>query len=453
MVIGLLRRVAEQAPERPVIISAGEPLTYASCVARAEAVAGGLAALGIDRFAVAVADPGDALVAVAASTVVGAEACLYPRDLDSGQLYALAAGLGHRTIVTDGCDRPAGLATRTLDELAAASGSSVVAEPDRYPVLLLTTGTTGVRKGARHDWARLAAAVRVPAGADARWLLAYDLSQFAGIQVLLHVLASGATLVAPATKRPREAIAEMRRHGVTHVSATPTFWRLLAGSIDPETAAGLAITQVTLGGEATPESLLERLRELFPAARISHVYAGTEFGSVVSVCDGRAGLPASVLERPDDADAQFRILEGELEIRSRVGMLGYYGEADHAAGWQHTGDLVELRGDRILFVGRRSEIINVGGAKVHPLPIEEIVASVEGVALAAAYGRASPITGQIVVLDVVTAPGAEPAAVEAAIRAACERLPRPGRPQRIRFVDEPRMKGNKLIRREGGAGP
>lgn len=450
MLIGFLRRAARQAPERPAIISAGEPLSYAECVARVEAVAGGLAARGVDRFAVAVEDPADALVAVTASTVIGVEACLYPRDADRGQVHELASGFGHEVIVTDGRGAPAAIAAYTLDELAAAGAAATVAEPRSYPVLILTTGTTGAQKGARHDWARLASAVRVPADADAtRWLLVHDLGQFAGIQVLLHVLAGGATLVAPAARQPREAIAEIRRHRVTHVSATPTFWRLLAGSVDAETAASLPIVQVTLGGEAAPESLIRRLRTLFPEARISHVYAGTEFGSVVSVRDGHAGLPASVLERPDDADAQFRILDGELEVRSRVGMLGYHHESDGNQGWQRTGDLVEFRDGRIHFVGRRSEIINVGGAKVHPLPIEELVASVEGIELAAVYGRPNPITGQIVAVDVVTAPGAEPAAVEVAIRAACEALPRPGRPRRIRFVDELEIRGNKLIRNEG----
>lgn len=430
-----------------MILSAGEPLSYAEGVARAEAVAGGLAARGIDRFAVAVDDPADALVAVAASTVIGAEACLYPRDIDSARSRALARSFGHETIVADGRTAPAAPAVCTLDELAATGPVVSAAEPDRFPVLVLTTGTTGAPKGARHDWARLAGRVRAAgASGDERWLLAHDLHQFAGLQVLLHVLAAGATLVAPAGRGPRESIAEIRRRRVTHVSATPTFWRLLAGALDAETAAGLPLVQITLGGEAAPESLLARLRALFPEARISHVYAGTEFGSVVSVGDGRAGLPASVLERSDDAGAQLRIVDGELEVRSRAGMLGYHGEPDREEGWRRTGDLVDVRDGRVHFVGRRSEIINVGGAKVHPLPIEEVVASVEGVALAAAYGRASPVTGQIVALDVVAAPGAEPARVEAAIRTACEALPRPARPQRIRFVGELEVRGNKLIR-------
>lgn len=433
-----------------MILTAAKRLSYAECVARAEAVAGGLAARGIGRFAVALDDPTGALVALAASTLTGAEACLYPRAADLPAARALADGFGHRVIVSDGGGKWAGLATHTLDELAA--GGPAATEPAAFPVLILTTGTTGAPKGARHDWGRLARGVRAPAGASAaRWLLAHDLHQFAGIQVLLHVLVGGATLVVPATREPRAAIAEIRRHRVTHVSATPTFWRLLAGSLDRQSAGELPIVQITLGGEAAPGSLLDRLHELFPAARISHVYAGTEFGSVVSVRDGRPGLPASVLERPEGADAQVRIRDGELEVRSRTGMRGYHRDPDREEGWQRTGDLVELRDGRVHFVGRRSEIVNVGGAKVHPLPIEELVAAVEGVAVAAAYGRSNPVTGQIVALDVVAAPGADRTAVAAAIRTACEALPRTARPRRIRFVEELETRGNKVIRRDRGA--
>jgi acyl-CoA synthetase (AMP-forming)/AMP-acid ligase II len=262
------------------------------------------------------------------------------------------------------------------------------------------------------------------------------------------VLVSGSTLVEPASRQARDAIAAIREHGVTHASGTPTFWRLLVGGLRGADATEIALEQLTLGGEATDDPLLERLRALFPAARISHVYAGTEFGSAVSVGDGRAGLPLSVLERDDDAPVQLRIVDGELHTRSRVGMLGYHGGGDDGAQWRPTGDLVEIRDDRIRFVGRLTEIINVGGAKVHPLPIEELAATVEGVSIAAAYGRPNPITGQIVALDVVAAPDADHALVEAGIRTACEALPRAGRPRRIRFVEALEIRGNKLIRDE-----
>ncbi len=319
----------------------------------------------------------------------------------------------------------------------------------KCPVMILTTGTTGEPKGARHDWRMLLRAVRHPdAMPGTRWLLSYNLNQFAGLQVMLHALASRATLVQARSRQPEDVIAAIREHDVTHVSATPTFWRLLAGRVDYATARRLPLRQITLGGEAAPESVIARLRSLFPAAQISHVYAGTEFGSVVSVRDGRSGLPLSVLYRPHTADVQLRIVNGELQIRSRVGMLGYHGAGDDAGRWRPTGDLVAVHDGRIHFVGRTSEIINVGGAKVHPLPVEELLCTVEGVQLAAVYGRSNPVTGQIVAADIVPTPGTEVTALEERLRKASESLPPAARPRRFRFVPELSLRESKLMREE-----
>lgn len=444
--IGLLRRAAAVAPDQPAIISADRSLSYAACVERADGLARGLRDRGVERFGCALEDPADVLLVLAASSAVGSEACLYTRGIDADGVDALAATFAHGAVVVDPGMALAGTRALTPDELAVPEGEPP-AEPARAPVLVLTTGTTGHQRAVRHDWARLVKAVgHADAEPGARWLLAYNLAQFGGIQVLLHALVSRATLVAASSRRPGDAIAAMVEHGVTRASATPTFWRLLAGSLDADAARELSLEQITLGGEAVQASLLERLRLFFPDAHISQIYGATEFGTAVSVRDGRPGLPLSVLDRGEDASVRLRIVDGELQMRSRVGMQGYHGEGDAGEDWRGTGDLVEVRADRIHFVGRRSEIINVGGAKVHPLPIEEAASAVDGVELAAAYGRANPVTGQIVALDVVAAPGADTGAIEAAVRAACAALPAAARPRRIRFVEAMETRGNKLSR-------
>jgi len=334
----------------------------------------------------------------------------------------------------------------SVDDMARPDGP-VPAPAAASPVMILTTGTAGYQRGVRHDWRRLVGAMRhadpVP---GARWLLAYNVNQMAGVQILLHVLASQATLVVPSSNRPRDALRAMREFGVTHASGTPTFWRVLLGLIDEATATEVPLRQITMGGEAVPAALIESLEQRFPAARISQIYGATEFGMGVSVRDGRNGIPSSLLDRSDDADVRLRVIDGQLYARSRVGMLGYYDEDDVDDGWFATGDLVEVRGDRIHFTGRVTEVINVGGVKVHPLPIEEIVLALDGVELAHAYGRPNPVAGQIVALDVVTRPGVDEAALRAHIWDACTSLPDAARPRLIRFVAELDVRGNKIAR-------
>ncbi len=440
--------MAADAPDRPLVISPKGTFTYGEVLTRSEALARGLQERGVERFGIAADDAADVIMLLVASAMVGAEACTYPRFADEGQINAHAERFGHAVVVTTRDVSLQQAEVVAIDGLAIEQGEAP-AEPESNPVMILTTGTTGDPKGARHDWARLADAMRPrDEPGKTRWLLAYNLNQFGGVQVMLQALVSGTTIVAAPSGQAHEVIETLRANHVTHLSATPTFWRILAGTLDEATAAELALRQVTLGGEAAPGPLLERLRELFPDARISHVYAGTEVGSIVSVRDGKPGLPRSVLERGDDAEIELRVVDGELQIRSNVGMLGYHESSETAGEWVATGDLVEERDGRLHFVGRTNEIINVGGAKVHPLPIEEIVSGVDGVALVTAYGHPNPVTGQIVAIDVVPQEGIDTEALEDAIRDACEAaLPRPGRPRRIKFVDALEVRDSKVVRR------
>jgi acyl-CoA synthetase (AMP-forming)/AMP-acid ligase II len=446
----LLHRVAQEEPGRVAVLTHTDSRTYADLVADARRVAAALRREGTTRFAVVDHEASVVVPLVAGAALAGVEVCQYP-PVDPAEVADLLARFDHDVLVTDRTDL-AGLGARVLPSSALIGGPDDEAPdaPVSRPHLVLTTGTTGAPRGVRHDWSRLLrSADRVKPAAGERWLLAYGLHQFAGLQILLHVLAAGATLVAPAPRRPREGLAAMRALGVTHASATPTYWRFLLAEMRSDGAEVPLLRQVTLGGEAIPGPLLGDLQRAFPDAAISQVYAASEFGSTGSVRDARPGLSTAVLDRGDDADVDMRIVDGELWIRSRTGMLGYHGEPEvDADGWRATGDRVEVEGDRILFRGRTSEIINVGGVKVHPLPIEERVSAIPGVDMARVFGRPNAMTGAIVALEVVAAPGADPAGLKAAIRAACADLAPAAQPRSIRFVDDIVTAGSKIVRRD-----
>jgi acyl-CoA synthetase (AMP-forming)/AMP-acid ligase II len=443
----LVRAAADQAPDHPAIEGRGGPRTYGQLAGHAGGVGAALAARGIGRVACLVAEPASLIGVLAGASAAGVDAAALAPSLDDRGVQELCEAFDLRHVVTD---RP--LALDGITVLPAGDLGADLAElaprPGPAPVTILTTGTTGRPKAARHDWSRLVAGVHARAlGPDDRLLLAYNLHQFAGVQVLLHAFAAGATLVLPASQQPRDGVAAMAEHGVTHASATPTFWRFAVAQIDPALAARIPLRQITLGGEAVPAKVLEDLSRLFPSARVSQVYASTEFGTGVSVRDAANGLPLSVLDRGDDAPVQLKVVDGELHVRSRVGMLGYVGSDDVGdAEWRPTGDLVEVRGDRLHFVGRTSEVINVGGVKVHPLPIEEVIGAVPSVRLAHVYGRANAMTGQIVVAEVVADDGADLDALEVAIRASCAALPAAAQPRRIKFVEEPQLREGKVAR-------
>jgi acyl-CoA synthetase (AMP-forming)/AMP-acid ligase II len=335
------------------------------------------------------------------------------------------------------------------EQLMEASDGDEPDVPPQRPLLILTTGTTGAPKGVRHDWTRLLRPFgQVPAAPEQRWLLAYGLHQFGGLQLVLQVLAAGATLIAPVPRRPAVGLAALRTHDVTHASATPTYWRFLLAELAASGEPAPVLEQITLGGEAVPASLLTELRRVFPATRISQIYAANESGSVRSVRDEHSGLPMSAFADKPDADVALKIVDGELWVQSRIGMLGYYGdEPVDPDEWRPTGDLVEVVDGRVHFRGRSSEIINVGGTKVHPLPIEERISAVPGVRVARVYGRRNALTGAIVAAEVVADEHTDRDELADRIRAACAELPDVARPRSIRFVDTIETAGDKLARR------
>lgn len=341
--------------------------------------------------------------------------------------------------------------------------SSVVAA-DEPGVIILTSGTTGEPKLVRHTWRSIfgpATPRRDGQHSRPRWLLTYRPQLYAGLQVMAQAIRGADTLVVPDGMESPDELAQFASDAqVSHVSATPAFWRKLTTFVAAEHLSRVPLRQITLGGEAVDQCLLDRLHALFPAARITHIYATTELGRCFSVADGRAGFPAEWLQEPP-AGVELRIEQGELCVRSAhramvaktpVSQVESSGgvDADALSDWVATGDLVELQGDRYIFTGRISELINVGGFKVAPLRVENIIRSVSGVRDARVYGVVSSLTGQLVACDVVAQEGFDLAPLQVSILSSCrERLVRQEVPRFLNFVAQIDTTTSGKVRRGG----
>lgn len=302
-------------------------------------------------------------------------------------------------------------------------------EGNGFSVLLETSGTTGAPKLVRHGFDRLRGRLRGTADRQARWLLTYEPGAFAGLQVILTAAAAGALLIAEPGGGIADLAAAAVQHRVSHVSGTPSFWRVFSMALE---AASLPLVSITLGGEAADQPLLDRLAASFPRAKIRHIYASTEAGALFAVADRRAGFPALWLETGVEG-SELRLRDGMLEVRSPRAMLDV--GLDGAEGWLATGDLVEIHDDRAVFVGRADGRVNIGGVKVSPEATEAALLAVPGVRDALVATVPSPITGHLLTATVVPEPDHEEAALRMAIRDAMAALVPAARPRTIGFAD------------------
>lgn len=376
-------------------------------------------------------------------------------DLDERFLPAIVSDAEITSVVSD---RPA------AESMLANLPSITIGEPTvpcsrAHPALatewvLFTSGTTGRPKMVVHTLQSLTGAIPPPtiAAAPIVWSTFYDIRRYGGLQILLRALVGGGSIVLSSpTEPPNSFLERAASAGVSHISGTPSHWRRATLS---SAIAKFRPGYVRLSGEAADEAVLDALRAIFPSAQVAHAFASTEAGVAFDVRDGGAGFPAAFLDQPL-GEVEIRVVDGTLRIRSPRRAMRYLGHSAEliadADGFVDTKDIIEQRGGRCYFVGRRDGVINVGGLKVYPEEVEAIINRHPAVHLSLVKSRRSPIVGAIVVADVVLSGAAseEPKALEADILAFCRTmLPWHKVPAAIRFVPSlPVSAAGKLLRR------
>jgi acyl-coenzyme A synthetase/AMP-(fatty) acid ligase len=386
-------------------------LTRGSCLADRVSMFSGHSVLIATRDQLATA-----LALIELDGVVG-RLTLCPPDLPHEYLPSVIANAGIDTIV---CDRDSTEYGR-LGVPLHIMGTTVICpivdfQPSRCPTewVLLTSGTTGLPKMVAHSLASLTAAINAGKIGEqpAVWGTFYDVRRYGGLQVFFRaILGGGSFVVSSSGESLSQYLDRLGAHHATHVLGTPSHWRRALMS---PSAREIAPQYVRLSGEMVDQAILNGLHAFYPHARIGHAFASTEAGVAFEVTDGFEGFPADLVGC-STGNVVLKIEAGSLRIRSPGTAKGYVGqEASVLAddeGFVDTGDVVERRGDRYYFLGRRGGIINVGGLKVHPEEVEAVINRHPAVRMSAVRSRRNPITGSIVVADVVLKARADSAPV------------------------------------------
>ena len=263
---------------------------------------------------------------------------------------------------------------------------------------MATSGTTGEPKWFSHSLLSLITSTKYSQQLQFLcWALLYQPFRFAGLQVVLQALLSGADLVDVADYEPLDQMTLLKQGEVTAVSATPSLWRqlLMTGQLSE-----LTLNHITLGGEIADQSVLDKLKRVFPTAKLRHIYASTEAGVGFIVSDGRAGFPAKWLEDQTLAVALKVSDKQHLLVKPSHQVCQTLLQHTDIQGYVDTLDTVQIIDDRVFFLGRATGMINVGGSKVHPEKVEQILLQCPDISQAKVYAKKSALMGELVVADV-----------------------------------------------------
>lgn len=278
-------------------------------------------------------------------------------------------------------------------------------EHNKSGLVLFSSGSTGKPKAMIHDLNNLIeqGVVKSNKSRELVFMIFLMFDHIGGINSMLNCLGKGMHMVIPETRNPDEICRLIEKYKINVLPTSPTFLNLIIINESYKKFDLSSIKLITYGTEVMPDSLLIKLKSIFKWVKFIQTFGTSETG--ISQTSSKSS--ESTYIRIDDPNTEFKIVFGELYLKTKTQVLGYInGDNDRFTedGWFKTGDIVEqLEDGYIKIVGRNKEIINVGGEKVLPSEVESILLEMPEVLDCSVFGEQNPITGQMVCAKVLFA--------------------------------------------------
>ena len=301
-------------------------------------------------------------------------------------------------------------------------------------MVLFSSGSTGKHKAALHNFSNFLQKFAQPRSKLCTLIfLLFD--HIGGINTLFYTLSNGGAIVTSSSRTPGDVCRLIEKHRVELLPTSPSFLNLLLVSEAYRNYDLSSLKRITYGTEVMPESLLKRLHSIFPGVEFVQTYGLSELGILRSKSMNSESLWVKV----GGEGFKLKVIDGVLWIKADSAMLGYLNAPSpfDDEGWMNTEDLVEVDGDYLRILGRKSEIVNVGGQKVYPAELESVLMEMDNVIDANVRGEKNLMTGNIIVARLTLAKPEEISAIKKRVRKYCqERLESYKVPVKIEITDD-----------------
>jgi long-chain acyl-CoA synthetase len=310
----------------------------------------------------------------------------------------------------------------------------VIRKENNPGLVLFTSGSSGKPKAVVHNFSKLLKKYQLKRKKQNMInFLLWD--HWGGLNTVFHILSNGGIVLTISTRSVSEVFRLVEEHNVEVLPASPSFLNLSLISKEYEKRDVSSLKLITYGTETMPETTLKRLNLVLPHVKFQQTYGLIELG----VLRTKSKSSDSLWVKIGGEGYQTRIADGLLEIKAESAMLGYL-NADSPFtedGWFKTGDAVEVDGEFVKFLGRRSELISVGGEKVYPQEVENCIQELEEVAEVVVFKMKNPLLGAIVCAKVRLNADLQSSVVKKKILSHCrEKLEKYKVPLKIDFTDQ-----------------
>lgn len=323
-------------------------------------------------------------------------------------------------------------------------------DEDCSGLVLFSSGSTGKPKAMIHNLDNLMNLYKDKREKSINMLLFLMFDHIGGLNTMFNALCMGATLIIPQDRDAKTICELIEKYKIRVLPSSPTFLNLILISGEHLNYDLSSLRMITYGTEAMPESLLKKLKDLFPKVKFLQTFGTSETGISTTTSQSSDSLYMKL----DDPNCEYKIVENELWLRSKTQVLGYLNASMDSFtndGWFKTGDLVELEDNGFIkIIGRGKEVINVGGQKVLPAEVESILLNIENVIDCMVYSEKNAITGQSVVCDIVYKNEISSKELKKIVRAYCKnKLENYKIPTKVNLVDNTNYSSRfKKIRRK-----
>ncbi|MGB1448999.1 MAG: ANL family adenylate-forming protein [Flavobacteriaceae bacterium] len=270
-------------------------------------------------------------------------------------------------------------------------------------IVLFSSGTTGKPKVMIQNLTKIITSIKAPRRQKTlRFIILLMFDHIGGLNTLFNCLINGSPSVIPKDRSPSLVISLINKHQVNILPTTPTFLNLLMIDESFNSSKLKSLRLITYGTERMSEIILNKLNSSLPKVKLLQTFGTSETGILKTQSKSSNSLFFKIV----DDEKEYKIVGDELYLRSKTQVNGYVNHNNDNFlndGWYATGDLVETDDDGyIKIIGRKNKLINVGGLKVLPKEIEDVINSVNGVDDSTVFSEQNNLVGNIVCAKIFT---------------------------------------------------